>query len=193
MAALLETDCKQLCRSRFCCGRPSKHASWGAPHSLCSNFRWTHTCLSSDFSLFTETFSCVGSLHLFFSSSSSFFFCFCFVFTVHVWGRVELCRVGTYLGAFSWMIAVYIFSAISFPIFWKLAAPRTAHNLNHESLFLRSRCFPMSAGLLTKQDGEPASFKVLHMSPPFSPFCRSAHTNLCDPMGYCPMSYPDRG
>lgn len=76
MAALLKTDCKQLCRSRFCCGRPSKHASWGAPHSLCSNFRWTHTCLSSDFSLFTETFSCVGSLHLFFSSSSSSFFFF---------------------------------------------------------------------------------------------------------------------
>lgn len=135
----------------------------------------------------------LGLFIYFFLLLLHFFVCFCFVFTVHVWGRVELCRVGTYLGAFSWMIAVYIFSAISFPIFWKLAAPRTAHNLNHESLFLRSRCFPMSAGLLTKQDGEPASFKVLHMSPPFSPFCRSAHTNLCDPMGYCPMSYPDSG
>lgn len=47
-----------------------------------------------------------------------------------------------------------------------LADPVAAHNLSHQSLFLRSRCFPMSAGPLTKQDGEPSAFKVLHMSLP---------------------------
>lgn len=47
-----------------------------------------------------------------------------------------------------------------------LADPLTAHNLSHQSLFLHSRWLPMSAGPLTKQDGEPSSFKVLHMSLP---------------------------
>lgn len=47
-----------------------------------------------------------------------------------------------------------------------LADPVAAYNLSHQSLFLRSRCFPMSAGPLTKQDGEPSAFKVLHMSLP---------------------------
>lgn len=48
-----------------------------------------------------------------------------------------------------------------------LAEPLPAHNLSHQSLFLRSRCFPMSAGPLTKQRWRTLLFfKVLHMKLP---------------------------
>lgn len=44
---------------------------------------------------------------------------------------------------------------------------QTAHNLSHQSLFLRSRCFPMSAGPLTKQRWRTLLFfKALHMKLP---------------------------
>lgn len=81
-----------------------------------------------------------------------------------------------------------IFSAITS----KLADPLTAHNLSHQSLFLCSRCFPMSAGPLTKQDGEPSSFKVLHMSLSF-PSPLATPTVGIPPWDAVPASRPDGG
>lgn len=75
----------------------------------------------------------------------------------------------------------------------KLAGPLTAYNLSHQSLFLRSRCFPMSAGPLTKQDGEPSSFKVLHMSLPSLLSFPLPTPTFGIPMGHCPVSNPDGG
>ncbi len=63
------------------------------------------------------------------------------------------------------------------------ADPLTAYNLTHQSLFLRSRCFPMSAGPLTKQNGESSSLKVLHMSLPSLLSFPLLTPTFWDPMG----------
>lgn len=144
---LLETDYKQPCWYVFCCGCLSKHARWGTLWHM-----WIHLGLSFELSsLHTKTPWCARS-----------------VFT-SVWTGERLhlvCFEPKPFEARGRTDAVYSYSlALHSPS--KLADLLTAYNLSHhQSLFLRSRCFPMSAGPLTKQDGKPSSFKVLHMSLP---------------------------
>lgn len=147
---LLETDNKQPCWYVFCCGHASEHARWGTLWNVWIGFGLTYTSLSLELSsLHTNTLTCQIGFYQRVNVERLHFVCF------------ELIP----FGAPGWTDAVYPYSPpLHSPS--KLADPLTAYNLSHQSLFLRSRCFPMSAGPLTKQDGEPSSFKVLHMSLP---------------------------
>lgn len=108
------------------------------------NLGWTYTCLSFELSSLDTQTPC---------SARSFF--------TSAWTRKHFVSFEPVpFGAWGWTDAVYPYSLpLHSPS--TLADPLTAYNLSHQSLFLHSRCFPMSAGPLTKQESKMENPPVL--------------------------------